>query len=49
MSDTTKPQPEQQPARQQVRRRTEQDAELDNLIWLQRTRESRLADQRRHP
>jgi len=49
MSDTAKPKPAQQPVRRQVRRKTEQDAELDNLVWLQRTRESRLADQRRHP
>lgn len=49
MNDTTKPKLEQQQPRRQVRRKTEQDPVLDNLIWLQRTRESRLADQRRHP
>ncbi|MFF3300983.1 hypothetical protein [Streptomyces sp. NPDC002908] len=41
------PQPEQ--PRRQVRRRAEQDPVLDNLVWLQRTRTDRLADQRRQP
>lgn len=43
MSDVSKP--KEKP----VRQRTEQNSELDNLIWLQDTRDSRLADQRRQP
>ncbi|MFE6931732.1 hypothetical protein ACFVDT_06845 [Streptomyces sp. NPDC057699] len=42
MTTPQKPAPTTEPERPQVRRRTEQDAELDNLIWLQKTRSSRL-------
>lgn len=54
MSDAAAAEPEKSPEttggqrpRPHVRRRTEQDPVLDNLVWLQRTREQRLADARR--
>jgi len=46
VSGTDKPKPQAEQPRRQVRRRAEQDPVLDNLIWLQRTREQRLADAR---